>query len=33
MEGRVPSIRSSDKKGARYYVFIKDLEAALPDGN
>jgi hypothetical protein len=31
IDGRVPCIRGSDKKGARYYVRLEDLvEYALP---
>jgi hypothetical protein len=30
-EGRIPSVRSSFKKRARYYVRMSDLLAALPD--
>jgi hypothetical protein len=29
-EGRVPAVRSSTAKKARYYVTVADLEAALP---
>jgi hypothetical protein len=30
VDGKVPSIRSSDKKGAYYYVRLEDLVNALP---
>jgi hypothetical protein len=30
VEGKVPAYRSSDKKGARYFVRLSDLIAALP---
>jgi hypothetical protein len=30
LEGIVPCVRSSNKKGARYYVTVADLIAALP---
>jgi len=30
LEGRVPCIRSSEKRGARYYVRIADLVKVLP---
>lgn len=30
VDGKVPSIRSSDKKGAYYYVRLTDLVNALP---
>jgi hypothetical protein len=29
-EGRVPAVRSSTAKKARYFVTVADLEAALP---
>ena len=33
LSGQVPHLRSSDKKGARYYVKISDLVKVLPGTN
>jgi hypothetical protein len=30
-EGKIPSVRSSFKKKARYYVRLSDLMAAMPE--